>query len=179
MDLNALKYPVGEYNYSSADGETLDKWIKNIEELPGNISKLVSNLSYEELDLQYRPDGWNIKQVVHHLADSHMNSFIRFKLVQTEENPTIRPYNEADWALTEDAASEDVADSLVLLEGLHKRWTTFLKSREEADWKRVFLHPEYREQKTMEWMLGMYDWHCRHHLAHIKQAIKMEGNFEQ
>ena len=179
MDIEVLKFPIGQYNYLPADEETRGRWIKNIEELPDKLKKLVSSLSYEELELPYRPEGWNVKQVVHHLADSHMNSFIRFKLIQTENNPTIRPYNEADWARTEDASGEDVVDSLILLEGLHKRWVTFLKSREEGDWEKVYSHPEYSEQKTMEWMLGMYDWHCRHHFAHIKQAVEMGGNFEE
>ncbi|MBC6425567.1 MAG: putative metal-dependent hydrolase [Ekhidna sp.] len=178
MNLEALKYPVGQYNYLQADKEVINKWITNIEALPQKLKKLVGNLSYEELELQYRPDGWNIKQVVHHLADSHMNSFIRFKLIQTEDNPTIKPYDEAEWAKTEDGSNEDISDSLDLLEGLHKRWSIFLKSREEKDWQKVYTHPEYRAQKTMEWMLGMYDWHCRHHLAHIKQAIEKEGIFE-
>ena len=179
VDLEALKYPVGQYQYLPADSGQINKWTKSIEEFPKVLRKLVSNLSYEELERHYRPGGWNIKQVVHHLADSHMNSFIRFKLVQTEENPTIRPYNEREWAETEDASGEDVADSLDLLDGLHKRWVTFLKSRELPDWKRRYSHPEYDEQKTMEWMLGMYEWHCRHHLAHIEQAIELAGNFEQ
>jgi len=178
VNLEALKYPVGQYNYLQADKEVINKWITNIEALPQKLKKLVGNLSYEELELQYRPDGWNIKQVVHHLADSHMNSFIRFKLIQTEDNPTIKPYDEAEWAKTEDGSNEDISDSLDLLEGLHKRWSIFLKSREEKDWQKVYTHPEYRAQKTMEWMLGMYDWHCRHHLAHIKQAIEKEGIFE-
>ena len=171
MDLYALKYPIGEYNHSPADGETRNKWIKCIEELPEKLRKLVSSLSYEELELPYRPDGWNVKQVVHHLADSHMNSFIRFKLIQTEENPTIRPYNEADWARTEDAFGEDVADSLDLLEGLHKRWTTLLRHLTEEERERTFVHPEYGRHFTLSWMLGLYDWHCRHHLAHIQLAI--------
>ncbi len=178
MDLESLKYPIGKYHYSKPDKEQLLGWIKTIQYLPEELRKLVGTLSYEEMDLLYRPEGWNIKQVVHHLADSHMNSFIRFKLVFTEQKPILKPYNEADWAETEDANSEDIQDSLDLLGGLHKRWTTLLSSFRDEDFRKMYTHPEYNEQKTMEWMLGMYDWHCRHHLAHIKQAIELKGEFE-
>ncbi|MDE0471076.1 MAG: putative metal-dependent hydrolase [Ekhidna sp.] len=178
MNPEALKYPIGQYNYLQADQEVINKWITNIEELPQKLKKLVGTLSYEELELQYRPDSWNIKQIVHHLADSHMNSFIRFKLIQTEDNPTIKTYDEAKWAKTEDGNNEEISDSLDLLEALHKRWSIFLKSRKQEDWQKVCAHPEHSEPKTMKWMLGMYEWHGRHHLAHIKQAIEKAGVFE-
>lgn len=177
MDLEALKYPIGKYQPTEVTDDQFGKWITTIEEFPEKLKKVVSSLSYDELELPYRPGGWNVKQVVHHLADSHMNSFIRFKLIMTEENPTIRPYNEADWAETADATNEDVMDSLDLLEGLHKRWTTLLKSLEAADRKRTYFHPEYNKEFTLEWMLGLYNWHCKHHLAHIEQAIEKEGEF--
>lgn len=171
MEGEALKYPVGKYQYVIPDEEVWTQWISTIETLPEKLKKVVSTLSFEDLEKTYRPEGWNVKQIVHHLADSHMNSFIRFKLVLTEENPTIKPYNEAEWAKTEDACSEDVADSLDLLTGLHKRWTTFLKSIKPEDRTRTFVHPEYGNQYDLNWMLGLYEWHCRHHLAHIQMAI--------
>ena len=170
--MEALKYPVGHYQYSEPSDEAWEQWITTIEELPTQLRKLVSPLSYEDLEKTYRPDGWNIIQIVHHLADSHMNSFIRFKLVLTEENPTIKPYNEGAWAETEDACHEDIADSLELLDGLHKRWATLLKNLESKDRTRTYIHPEYGKQYTLGWMLGLYDWHCRHHLAHIQLAIE-------
>lgn len=174
MDLEKLRYPIGQYEYATPSEEQWEKWIETIESLPEKLKKMVGNLSFDDLESTYRPDGWNIKQIVHHLADSHMNSFIRFKLVLTEENPTIKPYDEAEWAKTEDASSEDVADSLDLLEGLHKRWTTLLRSITPEDHRRQYIHPEYSSQYNLEWMLGLYDWHCRHHLAHIKLAIESD-----
>ena len=178
VDLDALKYPVGKYDSpTEITEETFDLWIITIESLPEKLKKLVGNLSYDELELQYRPGSWNIKQVVHHLADSHMNSFIRFKLILTEDNPTIKPYDEAAWAKTADADNEEITDSIDILEGLHKRWVTLLKSLKDEHKKRTYFHPEYDQQFTLEWMLGLYDWHCKHHLAHIKQAIEMQGEF--
>ena len=171
MELEELKFPVGKYHYSEPSEDVWEQWINTIETLPDKVKGLVSNLSFEDLENTYRPEGWNIKQVVHHMADSHMNSFIRFKLIVTEESPTIKPYNEAEWAKTEDACSEDIADSLDLLQGLHKRWATLLKSLKPSDRERTFVHPEYENQLHLEWMVGLYDWHCRHHLAHIQLAI--------
>lgn len=177
MDLDTLKYPVGKYESIEITEEVFNQWVATIEEFPEKVKKLVSNLSYDELEFTYRPGSWNIKQIVHHLADSHLNSFVRFKLAMTEDNPTIRPYQEDKWAELPDANNEEIMDSLEILEGLHKRWTTLLKSLSSEDKKRTFLHPEYNHQLTVEWMLGLYDWHCRHHLAHIEQAIEKEGEF--
>lgn len=177
MDLEALKYPVGKYQPAEVTDEVFEKYVNTIAELPKKLRKLVSNLSYDELELPYRPGGWNIKQVVHHLADSHMNSFIRFKLCLTEDNPTIRPYDESKWAETADATNEDVTDSLDLLEGLHTRWVVLMKSLSPTDRNRPLTHPEFKNTLTLGWMLGLYDWHCRHHLAHIEQAIEKDGEF--
>ena len=171
-DLQGLKYPIGRYEYTEPSEDIWESWIVTIENTPNTLQKIVSSLSFEQLESHYRPDGWNVKQIIHHMADSHMNSFIRFKLVLTEETPTIKPYNEAAWAKTEDASSEDVADSMVLLEGLHKRWATLLRSISHTDKSRTFIHPEYGKEYTLSWMLGLYDWHCRHHLAHINLAIQ-------
>jgi len=170
MKLEELRYPVGKFQFETPNQEKLDQWIDTITNLPSELKKLVGTLSYEDLEKTYKPDGWNIKQIVHHLADSHMNSFIRFKLVLTEENPTFKPYNEVEWAKTEDASSEDIADSLGLLEGLHKRWATLLRSIESEQMERTFIHPEYKNQYNLKWLLCLYDWHCRHHLAHIRLA---------
>ncbi|MEQ9468668.1 MAG: putative metal-dependent hydrolase [Ekhidna sp.] len=178
MDIEILKYPVGKY-IAPAEimDDTFNGWIGTLETFPEKLKKLVGNLSYDELELTYRPGGWNVKQVVHHLADSHMNSFIRFKLVLTEDNPTIKPYNEAAWARTPDADNEDINESIEILEGLHNRWVVLMKSLKPEDKKRTYFHPEHNKEFTLEWMLGLYDWHCRHHLAHIKQAIELQGEF--
>lgn len=178
VDIELLKYPAGKYTAPTEITEDIfNEWIKTLETLPEKLKKLVGNLSYDELELQYRPGSWNIKQVVHHLADSHMNSFVRFKLVMTEENPTIKTYDESAWAKTADADNEEIMESIDILEGLHNRWVILLKSLKPEHKKRTFIHPEYDAQLTLEWMLGLYDWHCRHHLAHIKQAIEKEGEF--
>lgn len=171
MDLEALKYPIGKYAYTEPTEEQWEGWIATIALLPKTLNNLVGNLSFSELDRTYREGGWNVKQLIHHLADSHMNSFVRFKLIMTEENPTIRPYNQGAWSETADGHDENIAHSLGLLEGLHNRWAILLKSVSEEDRSRPFIHPEYQEQLTLEWLLGLYDWHCRHHLAHIRLAV--------
>lgn len=155
----------------------IQNWIDTIEQLPVKLRLLSKDLSNEELNFQYRPDGWTLKQVIHHLADSHINSFTRFKLMLTEENPTIKPYNEALWAETEDANNDNVDLSLNILEGLHARWIIFLRNLEPSDLDRTYFHPEDKKQYTLKWMVGLYDWHSRHHLAHIEQALKLQGNF--
>lgn len=177
MDLEALKFPIGKYQAVEVSDQVFEKWTATIEDFPDKVKNYISNLSYDDLGLQYRPGGWNIKQVIHHLADSHMNSFIRFKLILTEDNPTIKPYDEKKWAKTTDANNEEIGDSLEILEGLHKRWAKLLKSINIADRKRTYIHLEYNTQFTLEWMLGLYDWHCRHHMTHIEQAIEKGGKF--
>lgn len=178
MDIEVLKYPTGKYEAPSEITEDIfEKWIDTLESLPEKLKKLVGNLSYDELELQYRPDSWTIKQVVHHLADSHMNSFIRFKWILTEDKPTIKTYNEVEWAETADATNEEIMQSTEILEGLHNRLVMLLKSLRPDQRKRTFIHPEYSKEISLEWMVGLYAWHARHHLAHIKQAIELEGEF--
>lgn len=179
MDLDKLKYPVGTYQPPvEFTDEQFDSWVGTLATLPEKLKKRVANLSINELEYAYRPGGWTINQVVHHLADSHMNSFVRFKLILTEENPTIKPYNETKWAQTIDANNEDIGDSLSILEGLHNRWVKLLKGISDEDRLRPFIHPEYNESLTFQWMVGLYDWHSRHHLAHIAQAIEKQGKFQ-
>lgn len=174
MESDQLKFPVGRYEFTEPSEEQWEQWIATIEQLPEKLRNIVTGLSYDDLEKTYRPEGWNVKQIVHHMADSHMNSFIRFKLILTEDTPTLKPYNEKAWAETEDAKNEDVADSLDLLEGLHKRWATLLRSITAEEKLRRFVHPEYKNEYNLKWMLCLYDWHCRHHLAHIKLAVGEE-----
>lgn len=179
MDLEALKYPIGKYEPPvEITEEVYDEWVDAIESLPEKLKKIVGSLSYDELELQYRPDGWKIQQVVHHLADSHINSFVRFKFIVTEDNPTIKPYNQPAWATTADADNEEIMASIEILDGVHKRWVMLLRSLNADQKKRTFAHPEHGNQLVLDWMVGMYAWHCEHHLAHIKQAIEYNGNFE-
>jgi len=177
-DLNHLKYPIGKFVKPEPILEShILKWIETIEELPKQLSKLTNHLSADELNWPYRPSGWTIKQVVHHLADSHMNSFIRFKLALTEENPTIKPYHEDRWAKLIDGNESDLSNSISLLTGLHAKWVVFLRSLTKEDLKREFIHPEHDKRFSLEETIGIYAWHSKHHLAHIEQALKHKGKF--
>ncbi|MEQ9405462.1 MAG: putative metal-dependent hydrolase [Cyclobacteriaceae bacterium] len=178
MDLEKLKYPVDRYKApAEITKEQIEEWITILEGVPAKLRDLVENLSYDSLDWIYRPKGWTIKQVVHHLADSHMNSFIRFKLIMTEETPTVRPYEQTAWAEMPDANDPHVGSSLSILDGIHERLTILLKDLISDDWNRTFIHPEYEGELKLSWLIGLYAWHSRHHLAHIQQAIEKEGDF--
>lgn len=169
-----LKYPIGNFQY---DGEITDSvtsdWIKEIEILPGLLRDAVKDLDDEQLDTPYRSGGWTVRQVIHHLADSHMNAYIRFKLALTEKKPVIKPYDETGWAeLSDYKLPIDI--SLSLLEALHKRWTDLLRSLIPADLEKTFIHPESGEV-TVGKNIGIYAWHGQHHLAHITSLCNREG----
>lgn len=171
-DLNALRYPIGIYKKpEQASEELIQSWIDTIEVFPKEVQKLAGNLNDETLSKTYRPGGWTVRQLVHHCADSHMNAFIRFKLSMTEDIPTIKPYYEDRWAELPDTTSASVSDSLNLLDGLHSRWTILLRSMSMDDLNRELFHPEHNKRFSLWGMLGMYAWHCSHHLAHIKIAL--------
>ncbi len=160
------RYPIGTFDF---DGEitssVADGWIKEIEDLPQLLRDAVKDLVDSQLDTPYRSGGWTIRQVVHHLADSHMNAYIRFKLALTEENPVIKPYEEGKWAeLSDSQLSVDI--SLALLEALHIRWVNLLRSLVPEDLKRTFFHPE-SGHVSVGTNIGIYAWHGRHHLSHI------------
>ncbi|WP_028401089.1 YfiT family bacillithiol transferase [Ectobacillus panaciterrae] len=162
-----LRYPIGKFEApNTMTDEQRERWIRDIEKNPSAVRRAIEGLSEEQLDTPYRPDGWTVRQVIHHMADSHMNSFIRFKLALTEEDPTIKPYYEERWALLEDAKNVPVDLSLSLLEGLHGRWTILLRSLSEADFGRTFRHPELGTMK-LDKTLALYAWHGKHHTAHI------------
>ncbi|MEM9337829.1 MAG: YfiT family bacillithiol transferase [Bacteroidota bacterium] len=178
VDIELLRFPTGKYAPPSEITENeLKEWISIIKELPEKLEEEVANLSVEALNWIYRPEGWNIKQVVHHLADSHMNSIIRFKLAMTEDNPTVRPYLQDKWAALPDATNIEIASSLNILKGVHSRMVILFESMSAPDWKRPLHHPEYETPLALGWMLGMYAWHSNHHLAHVRQAIKHQGHF--
>ena len=175
-ELQALKYPIGDFtpkeNYSPDD----IKWyINTIELFPAKIKQAVTGLSNEQLDTSYRPDGWTIRQVVHHVTDSHINSYTRFKLALTEDNPTIRPYDEAVWAELPEAKTGALELSLPLLEALHKRWVVMLKNISADDVNRKLYHPGSKQQMTISSLLHLYAWHCDHHLAHIVNLKKQKN----
>lgn len=173
--MEILKYPIGRFHFDKdVTPEKRNACIREIAELPQKARGAVDGLSSAQLDTPYRDGGWTVRQVVHHLADSHMNSFARFKLALTEDNPQIKPYDQDAWAATADAAGTDIALSLALLEGLHGRWTVLLSSLAPADFARTFRHPESGLQ-TLDRTLQTYAWHCRHHVAHIAGLRERNG----
>ena len=178
LNLEKLKFPIGKCPKTDSVSENnLETWIAIIENFPSKIKNLTSTLSVAELNWMYRPKGWSIKQVVHHCADSHINSFIRFKLALTEDVPTIKPYEEALWAQLADGNSNDISPSFQIIEGVHARWVLLLKSLGSTELKRQFFHPENLKIASLEETIGVYAWHCNHHLAHIKQALLHKGQF--
>ena len=179
IDLEQLKYPIGQFEKpDSIESNHIQEWIDAIQSFPQSVEEQVKGLTKESLQWPYRPEGWTIHQVVHHCADSHSNCLIRFKLALTEENPTIRPYLENKWAELSDTSEVDIDASLKILEGLHTRWTVLLKNLSATDLRRTFVHPEHNEQFSLAEAIGMYSWHCNHHLEHIKQAKHFQGRFE-
>jgi hypothetical protein len=172
MTEDLLKYPTGQFvppaSYTTDD---LHRWINEIKVLPGKMRQAVISLNEKQLDTQYRPGGWTLRQVVHHVADSHLNSLIRFKLALTENNPTIKPYEEAYWALLPDYRLP-VESSLRILEGVHIHWVALLESFTENEWDRTFTNPESGQTIPLKRALGIYAWHGKHHLAHITETVK-------
>ena len=178
MTLDQLKYPIGTFqNPSEITPELLKSWTNDIADLPSKIKNITTNLSEEELSWHYRPEGWTITQVIHHLADSHMNSIIRFKIALTEDDPAIRGYDETAWAELDDYSC-NIHQSLILLEGLHHRWVKLIDNFTEDELQKTFYHPERNQKYTLKTAIGMYAWHSNHHIAHIEQAIKFQGKFE-
>lgn len=170
-NIKELKYPIGKFQAPvTIDNIQIKEWIETIERFPRKLSYEVLNLTQTQLEKQYRPNGWTIRQVVNHCADSHINSFIRFKLALTEDVPTIKPYFEDLWAELPDSNAFLVNSSLKLLEGLHERWTFLLRSLSDQDLERQFKHPESGELISLKINIGIYAWHCEHHLAHVKNA---------
>lgn len=168
-----LKYPVGTFRFDGEIASMADGWIREIGALPGLLKEAVGNMDDEQLDTAYRPGGWTVRQVVHHVADSHMNAYVRFKLALTEENPVIKPYEQGRWAELSDYEMP-VEISLTLLEAVHGRLHKLLSGLSAEDLNRTFLHPESGEVKVGE-NIGMYAWHGRHHLAHITSLSKRQG----
>jgi uncharacterized damage-inducible protein DinB len=169
-----LRFPVGKFQrVDNVTDSQRRAFIDAIAETPAKLKAAVAGLSEKQLDTPYRPEGWTVRQVVHHLADSHLNSFTRFKLALTEQEPTIKLYDERLWAELPDSKTP-IDLSLPLLEGLHKRWTILLNSLSPSDWQRTFRHPE-RGTMTLTDNLQLYAWHGRHHVAHITSLRERNG----
>jgi uncharacterized damage-inducible protein DinB len=169
------RYPAGRFSFD--DHPTRDKrdhWIRAIAETPAALRRAVDGLSEAQLDTPYRPGGWTVRQLVHHVPDSHMNAYVRFKLALTEDTPTIRPYDEAAWALLPDTGRTPVHTSLTLLEALHRRWVTLLESLGDEHFARTLVHPD-RGTVTADWLLQLYAWHGRHHTTHVTALREREG----
>ncbi|MCX8478527.1 MAG: putative metal-dependent hydrolase [Chitinophagales bacterium] len=172
-----LKYPIGNFQKPACiTHEILDTWISEIETFPKSLKELVASLTEEQLNTTYRQNGWTIRQIVHHCADSHANSFIRFKLALTEDKPTIKPYHENRWAEMEDSKDLPIEASLKIIEGIHERWTVLLKHLSDEQLARTFIHPEHGKAFRIDENIGIYAWHCKHHLAHIQIALQADKN---
>jgi hypothetical protein len=170
-----LRYPVGEFKFAGPlTGEQRQAFIDTIEETPARMRAAVAGLDDEQLDTPYRPEGWTIRQVVHHVPESHLNSYVRFKLAITEDEPVIKPYFEDRWAELDDARQAPVALSLDLLEALHGRWVWFLRSLKQEDFQRTFQHPELGVV-SLDKNVALYAWHGRHHVAHITSLRERMG----
>ena len=170
------RYPIGKFRYQGpATEEHREQMIRNIERTPEAVRSAIAGLSEHQLQTPYREGGWTVRQVVHHLPDSHMNAYVRFKLALTEEEPTIKPYLEDLWAKSAENQSTPIEVSLALLESLHRRWVYLLRSLSTEDWNRSFRHPETGRLVSLERNLGLYSWHGQHHVAHITELRKRMG----
>src|SRR5690606_19272892 len=175
IDIEFLRYPIGNFQLPEiVTTETIDDAIETIKMFPVHIFTAVSRLSVDQLDTPYRPGGWTVRQLVHHCADSHMNAFIRFKLALTEDNPTIKPYDEASWAELADARLP-IESAIAILRGIHLKWGVVLDSMTAEDFRKTYHHPEKDRNQRLEEITLLYPWHSQHHLAHIQHLILREN----
>lgn len=177
MDIEFLKYPVGKFQVPEIiTSESIQGAIHFIEEFPIKLFSAVSPLTPAQLDTPYRPGGWTVRQLVHHCSDSHLNAFFRFKLALTEDNPIIKPYDEAEWAKLTDY-SFPVESALTTIRIIHAKWVTLLKSMKSEDFERTYFHPEKNRSQSLSEVALMYAWHGQHHLAHVQHLVLR--NFDQ
>ncbi|MHB8259634.1 MAG: YfiT family bacillithiol transferase [Bacteroidia bacterium] len=173
IDIEKLKYPVGKFvPTASFNAEEVKKHIHALEILPVYLAETVKGLSAEQLLYKYRPEGWNIKQIVHHVADSHLNFHTRLRLTLTEETPTVKPYDENTWAKLPDSNNDNLEPSLLIIKGVHTRAIELLSTLKEKDYQREYFHPEYNKKFNLLWLLGLYAWHGNHHTEQIKVALQ-------
>ena len=168
-------YPIGKYEPKEYSEKQRDEWLADIRFLPDAIEAAINNLDHDQLHTPYRRGGWTVHQLVHHVADSHLNAYIRFKLGYTEHNPTIKPYEQELWAQTSDVRNLPVNVSITLLHALHTRWYEFMRSFDKSDWDKTVFHPEHQKEMSLWFLLGMYAWHSRHHTAHINKLREEKG----
>jgi DinB superfamily len=169
------RYPIGKFSFiGSTDATQRKQWIDDIAQAPPALRAAISGLNPQQIGTPYRDGGWTVRQVVHHVPESHMNAYVRFKLALTEDEPTIKPYMEDRWAKTGDVEATPLEVSLALLDSLHDRWVRLLRSLKSGDWKRAFRHPELGTV-SLEKNLALYAWHGKHHVAHVTELRKRMG----
>lgn len=168
-----LRYPVGQAQLPDGPLAAAERTalIQQIAELPAQLTATARAVGGERLQLPYRPGGWTGRQVIHHVADSHMNCYVRYRLALTEDNPTIRPYNEKAWAELPDVTATPITVSLSMIEAMHSRWVTLLHHLTDEQWQRTFYHPGYDRTYSLDQALALYAWHGRHHLGHLKLLL--------
>lgn len=170
-----LRYPIGKYEPQPFSSNQKRLWLQDIQFLPGLIENAIENLDEAQLNTPYRDGGWTVKQVVHHVADSHINAYTRFKLGLTEDNPIIKPYEEARWAELRDVETVPINMSITLLYALHTRWHAAILHLTDDQWKRTIRHPEQEKELSLWHLLGTYAWHGKHHVAHITSLRERKG----
>lgn len=169
------RYPIGKYKPQPFSPAQKEEWLADIKFLPNGLEAALQNLDEAQLQTPYREGGWTVHQLVHHVADSHMHAYMRFKFGLLETEPTIKPYEENDWVKTADVQNLPINISITLLFALHTRWHEFLKHISDVDWQRTVYHPEHKKSMTLWFLLGMYAWHGRHHVAHITELRQQKG----
>ena len=176
QELQKLRYPIGKFeNPTHISKEQITAWISVLEEFPNRLKTLVNDLSDEQLETPYRPEGWTVRQTVHHVSDSHHHSYSRFKWALTEDKPLIKAYYEERWAELEDSKSGPIAISLQHLQVIHTKLVYLLKHMNAEDFEKSFIHPETNKQVSLKQNLGIYAWHSNHHYAHIENLLKRKG----
>ena len=176
IDLEKLKYPIGHFEYSrQVSRDTIADWVRVLEELPCTLEGLVGHLSGEQLDTPYRPEGWTVRQLAHHIADSHHHSYTRFKWALTENEPVIKAYDEKAWGSLSDAKTAPVELSLSYLKALHSKMVFLLRGLSSEDLNKCYTHPDGNVKISVKGNIGKYAWHSRHHCAHIQGLLERKG----
>jgi len=172
-NLEQLKYPIGHFEYpKNVTQEKVEEWIQVLEDLPETLENLVRDLTNEQLETPYRPEGWTVRQLVHHIADSHHHSYTRFKWALTEKEPLIKAYEEKDWSNLSDARSAPIGLSITYLKALHAKLVYLLKGLSSEDLDKCYIHPEGNIRVSVKENIGKYAWHSQHHCAHIRGLLQ-------